>query len=305
VDVPEALEESPTTLSPAPEGQSAELALVTEQAAVIVPALEPVAGDPVPADLSGESEPEPEPELPQLTLTIIDTPQLDPARVSDRPPTIADLPAPLNLVIENGNGVKGIARATSNLLAQEKLDITGVRDAEHFDYAQTVIYYRPELYPYAQELAASLNLSCELLPSEQLADGADVQVVLGHDFASQVNVQGGDLAFESSPNSDYLASTLRLEVANGNGVNGMAARVRKYLREQGSNVIGIYDADNFDYDETLLYYRSGSRIAAEGLAARLPLAGIRLIETENLRFETDARLVIGKDYLPYDNLVMN
>jgi tetratricopeptide (TPR) repeat protein len=305
VDVPEALEESPTTLSPAPAGQSAELALVTEQAAVIVPSLEPVAGDPVPSDLTSESGPEPEPELPQLTLTIIDTPQLDPARVSDRPPTIADLPAPLNLVIENGNGVRGIAGATSNLLAQEMLDIKRVRDADHFDYAQTVIYYRPELYPYAQELAASLNLSCELLPSEDLADGADVQVVLGHDFASQVNVQNGDLSFEPRPNSDYLASTLRLEVANGNGVNGMAARVRKYLRDQGSNVIGIYDADNFDYDETLLYYRNGSRIAAEGLAERLPLTGIRLIETENLRQETDARLVIGKDYLPYDNLVMN
>jgi len=292
---------SPASLSPAPEGGSASIALITEQAAVVVPTLEPVAREEVDTEDANEAEPE----YPQLTLTIVDAPELDSARISDMPPTIASLSEPLNLIIENGNGVRGIARATSNLLAGEKLDIRRVGDAEHFDYAQTVIYYRPELFPYAQEIAASLNLSCELLPSDQLAEGADVQVVLGHDFASQVIVQNGGLSFESNPNSYYLASTLRLEVANGNGVNGMAARVREYLRGKGSNVIRISDAENFDYQESLLYYRNGTRIAAEGLAGRLPLPGIRLIETDRLRPKTDARLVIGRDFLPYDNLVMN
>jgi|GEM_PF-2087391 len=292
---------SPASLSPAPEGGSASIALITEQAAVVVPTLEPVAREEVDTEDANEAEPE----YPQLTLTIVDAPELDSARISDMPPTIASLSEPLNLIIENGNGVRGIARATSNLLAGEKLDIRRVGDAEHFDYAQTVIYYRPELFPYAQEIAASLNLSCELLPSDQLAEGADVQVVLGHDFASQVSVQNGGLSFESNPNSYYLASTLRLEVANGNGVNGMAARVREYLRGKGSNVIRISDAENFDYQESLLYYRNGTRIAAEGLAGRLPLPGIRLIETDRLRPKTDARLVIGRDFLPYDNLVMN
>ncbi|MBT8145744.1 MAG: LytR C-terminal domain-containing protein, partial [Gammaproteobacteria bacterium] len=291
----------PTTLSPAPESETAGLALVTEQAAVVVPTLEPVSGDDIVAEESNEAQQD----YPQLTLTIIDSPQLDPARVSDAPMTIANLSQPLNLVIENGNGVRGIARATSNLLAGDKLDVKRVSDADHFDYAETVIYYRPELYPYAQEIAASLNLSCELLPSDQLAEGADVQVVLGHDFASQVSVQNGGLSFEANPNSEYLASTLRLEIANGNGVNGMAARVREFLRDKGSNVVRISDADNYDYQQSLLYYRRGTRIAAEDLANRLPLTEIRLIETNSLRRETDARLVIGRDYLPYDKLVMN
>ena len=299
--VEDTVEDSAVTLSPASEGETASLALITELAALIAPTIEPVGG-------GNHSDAEPsvaEQELPQLNLTIIDTPQLDPARISDMPPTIANLPEPLNLVVENGNGVRGIARATSNLLAGEKLDIKRVGDAEHFDYAQTVIYYRPELFPYAQEIAASLNLSCELLPSDQLAEGADVQVVLGHDFASQVSVRNGNLSFAANPNSDYLASTLRLEIANGNGVNGMAARVREFLRGKGSNVIRITDADNYDYRESILYYRTGTRIAAEGLAKRLPLPEIRLIESDNLRRETDARLVIGRDYVPWDNLVMN
>ncbi len=288
------------SLTPVSPGDTASLALVTGSTAVVTPVLEPV-----PENDGGFSDETPAQEAPALTLTIVDSPQPDPARISDVAPSLANLSEPLNLVVENGNGVPGIARATSNWLQGEKLDIKRVGDAQSFDFAQTVIYYRPELAPYAREIAASLNLSCELQPSTELAEGADVRVVLGHDFASQVSVGGGGLAFEETPSTDYLRGIIRLEVANGNGVNGMAARVREFLNSNGSNVVRISDADSWNYEKTVLYYRSGTRIAAEALARSLPLSSVELIETPRLRAETDARLVIGSDFVPFDNLVLN
>ncbi|MCB1671003.1 MAG: LytR C-terminal domain-containing protein [Gammaproteobacteria bacterium] len=288
------------SMTPVGPGESAALALVTGSTAIATPVLEPVSSPDV-DDASGDELARREP----LTLTIVDSALPDPARASDNPSLIATLSTPLNVVVENGNGVRGIARATSNWLRGDKLDIKRVGDAGSFDYAQTVIYYRPELAPYAQEIAASLNLSCDLRPSADLAPGADVRVVLGHDFASQVSIENGGLAFEQAPNTDYLRGIVRLEVANGNGVNGMAARVREYLSARGGNVVKISDAENYAYSQTVLYYRSGTRIAAEALAESLPLPSVKLVETDRLRTETDARLVIGSDFVPFDNLVLN
>lgn len=281
-------------LQPARIEQPATITQVREEFVVETPVLEPVSG---PEPLSRETA--------QLTLTILDTPQLDLARASDVTPTLAMLAEPLKLVIQNGNGVRGIARATSNWLQGDKLDIESVHDADSYDYPQTVIFYRPELQPYAEEIAATLNLSCQLIPSDELTPGADVQVILGHDFASQVSVANGDLSFEPLPSTDYLQGSIRVEVANGNGVNGMAAQLREYLKDKGANVVRITDAENFDYQESLLYFRTGTRTAAEAVAASLPLAGVLLIETESLGPEIDARLVVGRDFIPLANMVLN
>ncbi len=280
--------------------QPASRAVITGQAIAVTDVVEPV-----PADEDVWQSLQETVATPRLNLTIVDTPQLDPVTVSDMASLLESLAEPLNLVVQNGNGVRGIARATSNWLEGEKLDIRRVGDADNFDYARTVIYYRPELAPYAQEIAASLNLSCDLRPSTQLAGGTDVQVVLGHDFASQVSVGRDGIQFESTPSTDYLATTVRLEVSNGNGVNGMAARVREYLRAKGGNVVKISDADSYNYQKTRLFYRQGVRIAAQGVAATLPLSGIELVESRRLRPETDALLIIGADFVPVDILVSN
>ena len=133
--------------------------------------------------------------------------------------------------------------------------------------------------------------------------------VAGLNFQYQSSFGGADIDINVEPLTDSTIGIARTwffnSDANGNGVNGMAARVREYLRVKGGNVVRISDADNYDYQESLLYYRTGTRVAAEGLAARLPLQSVKLIETESLRPETDARLVIGSDFVPYDNLVLN
>jgi hypothetical protein len=158
---------------------------------------------------------------------------------------------------------------------------------------------------YALEIAASLNLDCDFETVTDLGRDADVRVVLGHDFARQVNVERGWLSFDRQASTDYLSGTIRLEVANGNGVQGMAARVRSYLQEKGGSVSRITNADSFDYRETILYHRPGVQVAVEGLLAELPISGVRLLEDANLPADIDARLVIGQDFIPIQTLVSN
>lgn len=98
-----------------------------------------------------------------------------------------------------------------------------------------------------------------------------------------------------------LDGSLRLEVSNGNGVNGMAARVRGVLQELGGSVVRLTNADTFGYGASIVYYRSGHREAAEQLVAALPVQDVALQESEQLAAWVDARLLIGRDLIPFDD----
>ncbi len=99
----------------------------------------------------------------------------------------------------------------------------------------------------------------------------------------------------------HLDASLRLEVSNGNGIDGMAARLRGYLQNKGLRSPGrpvrLTNADKYTYSQTLLYFRTGHRREAENLLSVLPLQNIVLQETDQLLDSIDLRLLIGRDFL--------
>jgi tetratricopeptide (TPR) repeat protein len=88
-----------------------------------------------------------------------------------------------------------------------------------------------------------------------------------------------------------------IEVSNGAGRNGMAARMRGYLRDHGTAVNRLTNADRFTYRATTIAYKPGSEAAAEALAAALP---IECRMTPDERGRSDVRLVLGSDLLGFD-----
>lgn len=98
-----------------------------------------------------------------------------------------------------------------------------------------------------------------------------------------------------------LDASLRLEVSNGNGTTGMAARLRGYLHDRGlrspERAVRLTNANDFTHAQSFLYYRSGHRQAAENLRAVLPLKNIALQETNQMLDSIDLRLLIGRDFL--------
>jgi len=89
---------------------------------------------------------------------------------------------------------------------------------------------------------------------------------------------------------------IRLEVSNGNGVTGMAARVGKWLGEQGIKSARLTNQKPFNEPMTTVQYRSGQYEAAQRVARSLPApAEAASAPTEGLR--GDVRVVLGHDWV--------
>jgi len=85
----------------------------------------------------------------------------------------------------------------------------------------------------------------------------------------------------------------RLDVANGNGVPGMARRMAKQLAQQGALIARVSNELPFNQQATVVQYRAGHEAEAIELAARVPNARTAL--SDSLPAPIDLRLVLGRD----------
>lgn len=86
-----------------------------------------------------------------------------------------------------------------------------------------------------------------------------------------------------------------IEVSNGAGINGLAARWSSQLRARGADVVRVTNFDNFNQTDTVVYYRRGFSADARDLAAKLAALNPKLVQTNSLRAGVDVRLVLGRD----------
>ena len=87
----------------------------------------------------------------------------------------------------------------------------------------------------------------------------------------------------------------RLEVANGNGVEGMARRVRTVLQGEGYARVRVTNQQPYVQIATVLEYRAGFAAEAQSLGLRMnPQQPPRLVEAR-LDPRADVRLVLGRD----------
>ena len=75
----------------------------------------------------------------------------------------------------------------------------------------------------------------------------------------------------ANSNTNSTASTLdkkqySLQVQNGNGVTGDAAKVKTLLTNDGWVVKSVSNANNFNYASTTVYYKSASEAAAKAVS---------------------------------------
>jgi hypothetical protein len=85
---------------------------------------------------------------------------------------------------------------------------------------------------------------------------------------------------------------VRVEVLNGSGQAGAGSLVAEALREGGFEVIGIRNADRYDYPRTLVVARSAELARARMVARRL--RGSQLIQ-QRAPLDWDVTVVVGRD----------
>lgn len=94
----------------------------------------------------------------------------------------------------------------------------------------------------------------------------------------------------------------RVEVANGNGVPGMAYKVKDILNQQGITVSRLTNAKPYKQQATKIQYREGYQQAAEALKTALN-GRAAITRSDHLSAKSDVRLVLGKDVVSHTALL--
>ncbi|MBS1187234.1 MAG: hypothetical protein H6R04_1252 [Burkholderiaceae bacterium] len=96
------------------------------------------------------------------------------------------------------------------------------------------------------------------------------------------------------PDERQTESGYQLEIANGNGITGMARRTRAMLAEQGLPHARLTNSKPYRQKQTVIHYRAGYHDQALALSQKLARKAV-LRQDENLRRGTDIKLILGKD----------
>jgi len=234
--------------------------------------------------------------------------------------------------LKNGNGIQGCARHLKNLLSREGFNIVAIGNHIDFGLEDTTIAYRSEAAGVAKILAQKFFPEAILEANGKTSGRADIRVSLGHDLAvgqgPKVQDQEQVAADESAPlpstapvtkapskkitkadppsTSSTAAATspesvparpphkMRVELRNGNGVQGQAHKMRKLLREEGFKVINIGNCKDYGLQETVIAYRPEAAKLATILSQKF-FSGANLEERGNLPFWLDIRVLMGRD----------
>ena len=98
----------------------------------------------------------------------------------------------------------------------------------------------------------------------------------------------------ADPARAVVGKAARLEVANGNGVNGMAKRIGSTLGQKGIAVSRLTNERPYTQQATKIQYRAGYEQAAESLKRAMNGHAV-LVQASDLSAHTDVRLVLGRD----------
>ena len=97
--------------------------------------------------------------------------------------------------------------------------------------------------------------------------------------------------------SGSATQTSRLEVSNGNGITGMAARVGHWLAQQGVRTDRLTNQKPFVQRWTVIQYRDGHEQEAQRIARSLPAHATAVMPKQHLG-RSDVRVVLGRDWAP-------
>ena len=92
---------------------------------------------------------------------------------------------------------------------------------------------------------------------------------------------------------------IKIEVLNGCGEKGIAAKVADFLRTEHIDVMRSENADNFDYDRTVLIHRSENLYDLKTLAKVLNFDisnEARVLIQPSTSADVDLTLILGEDY---------
>ncbi len=110
-----------------------------------------------------------------------------------------------------------------------------------------------------------------------------------------VNSEQNEVTSQETETLTASEKDAQIVILNGSGKKGIAVRVADLLKIEDFKVSKTGNADNFSYEETIIYYKENKKLA-EGIKKVLGKGNIvQQVQTyQNL--EPDALVVVGKDF---------
>ena len=87
-----------------------------------------------------------------------------------------------------------------------------------------------------------------------------------------------------------------IEVQNGSARVGIAQATADYLGENGFNVVSVGNADQFNYQATIIYDYAGRYYTTRWLAEYFDVQPARIIAMSDPNSPVDVRIIIGQDF---------
>ena len=88
-----------------------------------------------------------------------------------------------------------------------------------------------------------------------------------------------------------------IEIQNGSARDGIANMTSEYLTEQGFSVVSVGNADQFNYQNTIIYDYSGSYYTTRWLAEHFKVQPTHIIDISDPNSPVDVRIIIGQDFV--------
>jgi len=101
---------------------------------------------------------------------------------------------------------------------------------------------------------------------------------------------------EKKPVKEGKVRVLQIEVLNGCGVPGAAAKFTDYLRAKGFDVVKTDNYESFNVLKTVVIDRRGSPKNGARIAEALGLGEERVLQEVNEAYLIDATVVLGRDF---------
>ena len=89
---------------------------------------------------------------------------------------------------------------------------------------------------------------------------------------------------------------IKMEILNGCGDSGIASRYTKFLMSLGYDVIDNNNANNFNYNKSLIKFHTANHDMAKVIAKSMGIEDQNIIEELNPNLAFDVSLILGKDY---------
>ena len=119
-----------------------------------------------------------------------------------------------------------------------------------------------------------------------------VEVLRVAPTAAVATTPGPNAPAAPTPPARSMPALVRLEISNGNGVAGAAARLARSLGAEGFKTVRLTNVKNFDVPLSRIEYQRGQQPMAESLSERL---GLPLQAQSGGTPGADMRIVLGHD----------